>query len=162
MFLEKALRRERAMAADIRLASGLALRDGRVLLVASTYRSHAQLWNLPGGRVAPGELLAQTVVREVREETGLTAVVSELAYISESYDGDVHVASATFAIDVTGTLATPGKGDHVLGAQWVPIDRLAERITIAVVRDPLVQYLRERKRYFGFAQAGVSIEWPDQ
>jgi ADP-ribose pyrophosphatase YjhB (NUDIX family) len=147
---------------SIRLATGLAIHDGRVLLVASTYRGHAQpLWNLPGGRVAPGELLRDTLVREVLEETGLRATVSELAYVSESYDGARHVLNATFAIDVTGSVVTPGGDDHVVAVEWVAIDRLAERIAVAVVRDPLVHYLRDRTRYHGFADAGVTIEWPE-
>ncbi len=151
------------MSADIRLATGLAIHDGRVLLVASTYRSHAQpLWNLPGGRVAPGELLRDAVVREVHEETGLRATVSELAYLSESYDGTRHVLNATFAIDVTGSIDAPQTGDHVVAVEWVPIDRIAERIAVAAVRDPLVHYLRDRTRYFGYADAGVTIVWPDE
>jgi ADP-ribose pyrophosphatase YjhB (NUDIX family) len=148
---------------SIRLASGLAIHNGRVLLVASTYRSHAQpLWNLPGGRVAPSELLRDTVIREVREETGLRAKVSELAYLSESYDGTRHVLNATFAIDVEGSIDTPRGDDHVVAVEWVAIDRLAERIVVNVVRDPLVHYLRDRTRYHGYAQAGVTIEWPDE
>lgn len=157
------------MNGDIRLATGLAIRDGRVLLVASTYRSHAQpLWNLPGGRVAPGELLRDAAVREAAEETGLRATVSELAYVSESYEscatpsGMRHVFNATFAIDVSGSVLPPVRGDHVVAVEWVPIDRLAQRISVAVVRDPLVQYLRDRTRYFGYADAGVTIEWPDE
>lgn len=151
------------MSEAIRLATGLAVRDGRVLLVASTYRSHTQaLWNLPGGRVVPGELLRDTVMREVFEETGLRASVSELAYVSESYDGARHVLNATFAIDVVGSIAAPQGDDHVVAVEWVPIDRLAERIAVAVVRDPLVHYLRDRTRYFGFPEAGVTIEWHDE
>ncbi len=42
---------------------------GRVLLVR--YRSGA--WAFPKGHVEPGETLEQTAVREVREETGVTA-----------------------------------------------------------------------------------------
>jgi ADP-ribose pyrophosphatase YjhB (NUDIX family) len=147
---------------SIRLATGLAIHNGRVLLVASTYRSHAQpLWNLPGGRVAHGELLRDTVVREVFEETGLRADVSELAYVSESYDGARHILNATFAIDVAGSIAEPQGDDHVVAVEWVGIERLAERIAIAVVRDPLVHYLRDRTRYYGYADAGVTIEWPE-
>ncbi|HTV94311.1 MAG TPA: NUDIX hydrolase [Verrucomicrobiae bacterium] len=151
------------MSGDIRLATGLAIRDGRVLLVASRYRSHAQaLWNLPGGRVASGELLRDAVVREVAEETGLRANVSELAYVSESYDGTRHVFNATFLIDVSGSIAEPASDDHVEAVEWVPIDRLAERISVAVVRDPLVHFLRDRTRYYGFADAGITIEWPEE
>jgi ADP-ribose pyrophosphatase YjhB (NUDIX family) len=147
---------------NIRLATGLAIHDGRVLLVASMYRSHAQpLWNLPGGRVAPGELLRDTVTREVYEETGLRASVSELAYVSESYDGKRHVFNATFAIDVAGSIGAPKGDDHVVAVEWVALDRLAERIAVAVVRDPLVHYLRDRTRYYGYTDAGITIEWPD-
>ena len=80
------------------LATGLAIRDDgaqtRLLLVASRYANHAQpLWNLPGGRQHPGELLRETVERECYEETGLRVRVGELAYVSESYDGDAVTSS---------------------------------------------------------------------
>lgn len=45
--------------------------DGRVLLVR--YRSGA--WAFPKGHPEPGETPEQTAVREVREETGVTASV---------------------------------------------------------------------------------------
>jgi ADP-ribose pyrophosphatase YjhB (NUDIX family) len=83
----------------IHLATGLAVEDRRVLLVASSYPNQPRpLWNLPGGRQQPGELLAETVVREVLEETGLRVEVDELAYVSESYDGEQHFLNATFLV----------------------------------------------------------------
>lgn len=145
---------------NVRLAHGLAIRDGRVLLVASTYASHNEpLWNLPGGRVEPGELLRETVEREVREETALLARVMNLAYLSESYDGERHVLAAIFEIEVTGEIALAVTGDHVTAAAWVPIDELRERMTVGVVREPLLAYLRHGTRYFGTHHAGISIRW---
>ena len=44
------------------------LHEGRVLL---TKREDLPVWCLPGGGIEAGESLAQTAVREVREETGL-------------------------------------------------------------------------------------------
>jgi ADP-ribose pyrophosphatase YjhB (NUDIX family) len=149
------------MTENVRLATGLAIQNGCVLLVASSYTSHPNpLWNLPGGRVAPGELLRETVVREIAEETGLHARVNDLAYVSESYDGVRHVLNATFTVDISGTIALPADGDHVVAVEWVPIERARERIAVAVVRDPLVRYLQDHTRYFGYADAGVTIEWP--
>ena len=39
---------------------------------------------------------------------------------------------------------------------------IAARITVAVVREPLMAYLRGElvRRYAGFHDAGITIEWP--
>ena len=146
----------------IHLATGLAIRDGRVLLVASRYPSHdAPLWNLPGGRQQHGELLGTTVVRETREETGLAATVGDVAYVSESYDGDTHVLNVSFTMTVEGEIVLPTSGDHVVAASWIAIDELAMQLSVAVVREPLLAYLQHGQRYAGYPDAGISIVWPD-
>ena len=54
----------------IHLCTGILVRDGALLMVASRYPNHPEpLWNLPGGRQEDDELLADTLAREVREET---------------------------------------------------------------------------------------------
>ncbi len=148
----------------IHLATALVRRGNSVLLVASRYPNHPQpLWNMPGGRQIHGELLAQTAVRELREETGMHAAVRELCYVSESYDGAAHFTNFTFAVDAMGEPRTPDvDDDHVVDAAWVPIDRLSDRIAVAVVREPLLAFLDGMPaRYVGYAEAGVSIVFPD-
>ncbi len=155
------------------LASGLAMRrakggDVSILLVASRYPNQSEpLWNLPGGRQQPGELLRETVEREVAEETGLRARAGALAYLSESYDGSgVHFLNATFRIDVpenaSFTRPHADAADHVVDLAWVPLSEIASRIAVEVVRGPLVAFLRGRLagRYAGFHDAGITIEWP--
>lgn len=149
----------------IHLATGLAVRsDGCVLLVASRYANHpAPLWNLPGGRQEPGELLCETVVREVREETGMLVRAGELAYVSESYAGDVQVLNATFHVAIESQGEPSIAPDHIVEFAWVPHERLAERIVVAVVREPLLAYLRGElpARYAAFHDAGITIQWPN-
>lgn len=148
----------------VHLATGLAVRDGRILLVASHYPNHAEpLWNMPGGRQRFGELLSETVVREVAEETGLHATIVRLAYVSESYDGDVHFTNATFEIEVDGDVRAPSD-DHVAEAAWIPVAECGSSIAVAVVREPLLAYLAGDlvPRYAGFHDAGVTIVFPTE
>jgi 8-oxo-dGTP pyrophosphatase MutT (NUDIX family) len=49
--------------------------QGRILLHR---RRDNDLWSLPGGAVEPGESITQTIIREVREETGLQVKVVRL------------------------------------------------------------------------------------
>lgn len=148
---------------SIRIATGIARRGDCILLVASRYANHDQpLWTLPGGRQERDELASETVVREVGEETGLSACVEELAYVSESYDGQTHVSNLVFAISVEGEPHIPAGNDHVVEAAWIPVADIPHRMQVAVVREPLLAYLRgSAQRYYGFHEAGVTIRWTE-
>ncbi|MCL2477508.1 NUDIX hydrolase [Candidatus Bathycorpusculum sp.] len=52
--------------------------DNKILLIKRNTPPFIGYWALPGGRMDPGETVEQTVIREVREETGLESVVVEV------------------------------------------------------------------------------------
>ncbi|MBD3671518.1 MAG: NUDIX hydrolase [Gammaproteobacteria bacterium] len=58
-------------------------RPGEVLLVKRGKPPREGLWAVPGGRVNPGESLAQAAEREVREETGVTVRAGEVVHVFE-------------------------------------------------------------------------------
>jgi len=74
--------------------------EGRILL---TQREDSAAWCLPGGHVDPGESLAETAMRECREETGLEVHVTHLIgiYSRPSWRGGGH-HSIVFAAGVVG------------------------------------------------------------
>lgn len=57
--------------------------DGRVLMI---HKTDNDLWALPGGGHEPGEAIADTVVREVKEETGYDVEVVSLSGIYTNPD----------------------------------------------------------------------------
>ena len=70
---------------EIIAAGGVVLDSkARVLLV---HRPKYDDWSFPKGKAGPGETIAETAIREVREETGLECrIVSELGSIRYIYE----------------------------------------------------------------------------
>lgn len=62
--------------------------DGRVLLIRRAKPPNAGAWSLPGGAQEIGETVAETAVREVREETGTEIDVVGLVDVVDSVHRD--------------------------------------------------------------------------
>ncbi len=154
-----------ATPARVHLVTGILERAGALLLVASRYPNHpAPLWNLPGGRQRHGELLHAALRREFLEETSLEIAVGELRYVAESYDGTsaTHFTNFAFAVQSAGDPRPPVGDAHAVDVAWVELAALPARLSVAVVREPLVANLRNReRRYFSFADAGITIVFAD-
>ena len=76
------------------VACALVDADGRVLIAQRPLgKPMAGLWEFPGGKVEQGERPEQTLIRELREELGITvseACLAPLAFASHSY-ADFHL-----------------------------------------------------------------------
>ncbi|HEX4063823.1 MAG TPA: NUDIX domain-containing protein [Streptosporangiaceae bacterium] len=110
---------------------------GRLLLIRRGHEPGLGLWSVPGGRVEPGETDEQAVIREIREETGLSVVVGRLVgSVRRPAPGGAVFDIRDYAATVTeGTLTA---GDDADEARWVdqaemaalPLtDGLAEALT---------------------------------
>jgi len=103
--------------------STLVRHDGRVLLVRRGREPFAGLWSLPGGRVEPGEALAEAAAREVREETGIAVDrlkrIDVVEIIGNGADRGVegHFVLVVFSGEFRSGM--PAAGDDAAEARWV-------------------------------------------
>ncbi len=68
---------------------GAVVRDDRLLLVRRASRRGRGNWQVPGGFVEPDETIEQAVVREVREEAGVTGEVQGVIGLRNRCDPDI-------------------------------------------------------------------------
>jgi 8-oxo-dGTP diphosphatase len=116
----------------------VAVDDDRLLLIRRGRGAAQGAWSVPGGRVEAGETLAEAVVRELREETGLDAVCSELIGWVERIGDDHHFVIFDFAVTVLDD-GDPVAGDDAAEARWVPLHEVTD---LALV-DGLAEFLAD-------------------
>lgn len=73
-----------------------------------------------------GETLAEAVVRELAEETGVEGVCGELIDWVELIGPDHHYVIFDFAVEVLAPAETPRAGDDAAEAAWVPLGEVAD------------------------------------
>ncbi|MGC4951699.1 NUDIX domain-containing protein [Actinomadura citrea] len=127
---------------DVRV-TGVVIEDDRVLLLdqdTDTGRS----WSLPGGKVEEAEPLAEALVREMREETGIDVEVGRLLYVCDHIRSDVHVLHITFeARRVGGTVGVVAGAADSRPIRGVEFVRLADLVSLGF-----------GERFVGLAKAG--------
>lgn len=104
------------------VVAGALITDG-ALLIAQRERPPelAGLWELPGGKVAPGETEQAALMRELREELGVAVTVG--ARIGADVSLTAAMTLRAYVVTQTGGTAAPH--DH-RALRWVSADELAE------------------------------------
>jgi 8-oxo-dGTP diphosphatase len=114
--------------------------DDRLLMIRRGRGPAAGEWSLPGGRVEGGELLAEAVVRELREDTGLEVGCGDLLGWVERMGDDHHFVILDFVATLLGPdNIEPVAGDDAAEAAWVPLHEVADQRLV----EGLAEFLHE-------------------
>ncbi len=103
----------------------VAVADRRLLLVRRGQGPGAGEWSVPGGRVEAGESLAEAVVRELVEETGLEGVCGPFLGWVERIGADHHHVILDFRVTILDP-GDPVAGDDAAEVAWVPVGDVAD------------------------------------
>lgn len=110
-----------AAADPVRVRAGaVVIRDERILLIG--FEEHGQpFYEIPGGGVEDGETLHAAVIRELREESGLSGeVVGEVARVWKDGRREHY-----FLLHAEGAIGARAELDNHGGTPtWIPVARL--------------------------------------
>ena len=118
------------------------LENGKVVL---QYRSPERYkkWSgyaFPGGHIEEGESLAESVIREVYEETGLTIAAPKLVAVKdwEPDEGGRYIVFCYKATEFTGQLRSSEEGE----VSWVEKDQL-DQLDLSYDMLPLLEVMED-------------------
>ena len=118
------------------------LENGKVVL---QYRSPERYkkWSgyaFPGGHIEEGESLAESIIREVYEETGLTIADPKLVAVKDwpLDDGGRYIVFCYKATEFTGQLRSSEEGE----VSWVEKDQL-EKLDLSYDMLPLLEVMED-------------------
>lgn len=127
--------------------------DDRVLLVQRAKPPSVGRWTVPGGKVELGESLEEAALRELLEETGMTATLGPLVEVLDRVvrDDDGRIAYHFVILDFVGSdpRGTLCAASDSLDARFVPLAELDDY--------PLTDGLREVIARAKAAQAGETV-----
>lgn len=101
-------------------AFAIILHHDSILLVKARAKDN---WQLPGGRLEPGESSSEALIREVHEETGLHAVPRRLTGSYRRADGTV---ARVYETRARGRLS--GAGGEIVAQRWFNIRKAKEMV----------------------------------
>lgn len=124
----------------VRAAGGVVLRGDEPEVLVVHRPGHAD-WSLPKGKLDPGETWQQAAVREVHEETGVTARLGVELSPTHYHDADGRPKVVRWwRMHVVGD--APRDADaEVDVVRWLPLDEARERLTYPSDRERLEEAL---------------------
>ena len=110
------------------------IEDGNRLLLQNRIKEDWQGYTLPGGHVEPGESFVDAVIREMKEETGLTVIEPRLVGVKQFPIKDGRYVVLLFKAEKwSGELVSSAEGQM----EWIAYSSLSEVNTVNDLADLL-------------------------
>ncbi len=110
------------------------IEDENKILLQNRVKKDWQGYALPGGHVEPGESFVDAVIREMKEETGLTVIEPRLAGVKQfPIENGRYVVLLFKATQWSGNLISSDEGQM----EWIEYDSLPEIKTVDDFNDLL-------------------------
>lgn len=112
-------------------AGVVCVRDGEVLLVRRATPPRAGEWSLPGGKINAGERARDAALRELAEETGVTAEIVALIDVVDALPGERGEGPSYLLVDYAARwlAGEPVAADDAVEARFFPLDEALSRVT---------------------------------
>ncbi len=104
---------------------GVLIKNKKILLIKRKNEPFKDKWALPGGFVEYGEKVEDAIVREFKEETGMSVRIKKLCgvYSDPGRDPRGHVISIVFLLESDDE---PRAGDDAIDARFFDLDNLPD------------------------------------
>lgn len=119
------------------------VKDGKLALIKRGNDPGRGKWSIPGGLVELGEHIETTVIREAKEETGLTVQNPTLVDVVDNVEVDgesmvkYHYVIIDYLVEVVeGEAAAASDAEEL---RWVPLDEVENYVLTASFRQFFVK-----------------------
>ena len=133
---------------DIGVAAAV-VTNSSILLVQEAKGTYAGCWGLPKGYVEPNESIETAVLRELKEETGLTVAPGYIEQLKTYGDPDRDPRNRVISIAYIGigpTLDNPVGGSDATHAEFISVEDLNDDFKLAFDHQTIVSEAVERAR----------------
>jgi 8-oxo-dGTP diphosphatase len=122
---------------------GIYIKNNAVLLIKKSRGPYEGMYDLPGGKIEPGETIEAGLKREFIEEVGCEisshTFLSENEYTTENYKGAPFRHFGTYFIVSLSSddIKTGADGEDSLGAEFIHLDIL-DTVEISPIAKPMI------------------------
>ena len=136
----------------IEVVAAIILKDGEVFATQRGYGDFKGWWEFPGGKIEERECPRAALVREIREETGLTVLDPHLCGVKQfPIDGGRYLVFLFKAKSFTGTLRASEEGS----VEWIERSELPMLPTVADFSELLSVFDRDDLSEFQYVIHGT-------